>query len=129
MLLSYVSKKNKSVLLLATSCNNTNISKEFHKKPELINLYNKTKGGVDTVDRILASTSVKRYTRRWPTVVFYNMVDISLINAFYLYKVIFNQQKVTKTKFLERLAELLVKPFIENKSITPTPVQEISVFF
>ena len=84
MMVSYTPKKNKSVILLATSSNNTNLCQERSKKPEVIVHYNKNKGGVDTVDRIISMTSVKRYSRRWPMVVFYNMIDLSLINSFYL---------------------------------------------
>lgn len=116
MLVSYVPRKNKAVLLLATSSNCTSISNDQQKKPDIITFYNQNKGGVDTVDRILASTSVKRYTNRWPTVVFYNIIDISLINAFCLYKSIFDKPKTKRAQFLEELADKLVLPFINLKN-------------
>lgn len=125
MLVSYVPKRNRSVLLLATSSTNKAVSNDEQKKPEIIKYYNKTKGGVDTVDRILASTSVKRYSNRWPTVVFFNMLDVSLVNAFYLYNSIFNDQKIKRAKFLENLADAFIQPFVSSKksqdpnSITP----------
>ena len=46
------------------------------KKPEVILSYNFTKAGVDTGPQLLCQT------RRWPVVVFYNMVDISALNAY-----------------------------------------------
>ena len=64
MLVSYVSKKNKSVFPLTSSCLNPTIENTKVRKPEAILHYNRYKGGVDTVDRIIAIMSVKRSTNR-----------------------------------------------------------------
>ena len=55
------------------------------KKPEVILYYNGTKGGVDTIDQMVRTYTVKRMTRRWPLVIFYNMVDVSALNAFIIW--------------------------------------------
>ena len=47
--------------------------------------YNSTKGGVDTMDQLVRSYSTKRMTRRWPMAIFYNMVDVSALNALIVY--------------------------------------------
>jgi len=39
------------------------------------------KGGVDTADPMLRVYTTKMMTRRWPTTIFYNMLDISASNA------------------------------------------------
>jgi len=48
--------------------------------------YNKRKGGVDTLDRIVRSYSTKRMTRIWPLVIFYNMIGVSAINALIIWQ-------------------------------------------
>lgn len=55
------------------------------KKPEVILSYNSTKSGVDTMDQMVRCYSVKRMTRRWPMVIFYNMVDVSGLNAYIIW--------------------------------------------
>ena len=52
------------------------------RKPSITLFYNKTKDGVDTLDRMVRSYSTKHMTRRWPLVLFYYMIDVSTINAF-----------------------------------------------
>ena len=49
-------------------------------------MYNETKAGVDTMDQMTRTYSCKQKTRRWPLVVFYNMLDISAINAYVIWK-------------------------------------------
>ena len=46
-------------------------------KPEKINYYNKTKGGVNTMDNMLGEHTVKRGTLRWPLAYFDNMIDVT----------------------------------------------------
>ncbi|KAG5870234.1 hypothetical protein JTB14_029108 [Gonioctena quinquepunctata] len=43
--------------------------------------YNATKGGVDTVDRMYASYSTSRITRRWPLTLFFRHLDICGLNS------------------------------------------------
>ena len=56
-LLSYVPKNNKLVLLLSSMHNDDNIDELTgdEKSPEMIACYNKTKGGVDVVDKLCTS--------------------------------------------------------------------------
>jgi len=49
-------------------------------------MYNETKAGVDTMNQMSRTYSCKRKTRRWPLVVFYNMLDISAINTYVIWK-------------------------------------------
>ena len=54
-------------------------------KPEVIMYYDSTKGGVDTMDQLVRGYSTKRMTRRGPMTMFYNMVDVSALNALIVY--------------------------------------------
>ena len=56
------------------------------QKPSIILFYNKTKSNVDTLERIVRSYFTKRMTRSWPLVLFYNMIDVSAINAFTIWQ-------------------------------------------
>ena len=80
-IVSYCPKKNKVVTLLSTMHNDKGIESPGETKPEIIQYYNSTKGGVDTMDQMVRYYSTKRMTRRWPMVVFFNMIDISAMNA------------------------------------------------
>lgn len=75
--------------MLCSSSVNTRTATETPFKPDVILHYNRVKGGVDTISGLLASVSFKRITRRWPMIVSCNIIDISLINAFSIYKELF----------------------------------------
>ena len=80
-IISYCPKKSKVVTLLSTMHNDRGSEAGAENKPEIIRYYNSTKGGVDTLDQMVRCYSKKRMTRRWPMVVFFNMIDISALNA------------------------------------------------
>ena len=54
-------------------------------KPEVIMYDTSAKGTFDTIDQLARSYNTKRMTRRWPMAIFYNMVDISALNALVVY--------------------------------------------
>ena len=80
-IVSYCPKKNKVVTLLSTMHNDKGNETSNENKPEIIQYYNSTKGGVDTLDQMARGYSTKRMTRRWLMVVFFNIIDISAINT------------------------------------------------
>ena len=89
MIGSYCPKKGKVVTMLSTMHSQPDVDHNNEKKkPEMILYYNSTKGGVDTMDQMLRCYSVKRMTRRWPMVIFYNMIDVSALNG-YIIMVVF----------------------------------------
>ncbi|CAH2006847.1 unnamed protein product [Acanthoscelides obtectus] len=55
---SYVPKKNRSVILLSTMHHDKSVS-DTNRKPEIIEFYNSTKGGVDSLDQKCAVSSFK----------------------------------------------------------------------
>ena len=83
MIASYSPKKGKVVTFLSTMhLDKGTKSPGPEKKPEVITYYNATKGGVETMDQMVRWFTTERKTRRWPMVIFYNMLDISALNAF-----------------------------------------------
>jgi len=85
MIVSYGPKNGKVVPLLSTMHNKCGEANPINGYPQVIAFYNCIKGSVDTADQILRGYSVRRMTRRWPMVIFYNMVDVSDLNAIILY--------------------------------------------
>ncbi|KAJ0171852.1 hypothetical protein K1T71_012615 [Dendrolimus kikuchii] len=82
-LLSYKPKPNKVVYLLS-SCSEEGTVNERTKKPNMVEFYNQTKGGVDTLDQMCSNMSCSRKTNRWPMCVFYGMLNIAFINSYVL---------------------------------------------
>ena len=53
---------------------------ENTQKPEVVVYYNSTKGGVDKLDHLVSTYTVRRKSQNWPSAVFGNLVDIAGIN-------------------------------------------------
>ena len=66
MIVSYVPRKNKSVILLSSQHNDQAVSAAEHAKPDIILDYNKSKGAVDNADKTLKEFSCHRISKRWP---------------------------------------------------------------
>lgn len=79
MMLSFKAKQDKVVLLLSSRHNSTKIGEK--NKPAVIHYYNKTKGGVDVLDNMVARYKCNRKTRRWPLCLFFGIVNVAVINA------------------------------------------------
>lgn len=122
-LVSYCPQKNKAVLVMSSMHDDDTIDEENHaKKPEMITFYNKTKIGVDLVDQLCEKYHVARNTRRWPMVIFDNLLDISAINAIFIYNANNLNSKMTRRQFIENIAWELLKPQIEFRlTITKLP--------
>ena len=117
-LVSYVPKKGKAVILLSSQHQDAEISNDEHfkSKPIMILDYNKTKCGVDLVDQMIEEYTVRRKTRRWPFALFMNMIEISLLNAYVVWKASFPMKKETRIHFLESLALELVNEHVSRRS-------------
>lgn len=93
-------------------------------KPVIITAYNHTKIGVDLVDQLCQNYNVARNTRRWPMVVFYNLINLSGINALCVYKANHPQENIARSGFLQSCAWELIRPLIEFRSTIPSlPVE------
>ncbi|XP_039969514.1 uncharacterized protein LOC120781376 [Bactrocera tryoni] len=90
-------------------------------KPEIIEYYNHTKGGVDRMDQMLAEYPIQRQTKRWPLAMFFNMLDITAFVAYINYDL--NNPMLPwrtnnkRNQILRSLAEALGMPIIEARAI------------
>lgn len=88
-MVSYIPKKKpnpKNVILLSTMHHDKEIDKDNKKqKPSIITFYNETKCGVDVMDQMVQTYSCKRQTRRWPMVLWYNILDVACLNAYIIF--------------------------------------------
>ncbi|XP_022109380.1 piggyBac transposable element-derived protein 4-like [Acanthaster planci] len=119
-LVSYIPKPKRSVILLSSMHHDKSVD-GINQKPEIINFYNKTKGGVDTLDQMVSLYSVLRTTKRWPLTVFYNMINIVALNAYILYCQLNLDwaRRHTRRDFYEELIMALVRPQIELRAANP----------
>eukprot|EP00102_Acyrthosiphon_pisum_P018217 XP_008189893.1 PREDICTED: piggyBac transposable element-derived protein 4-like [Acyrthosiphon pisum] len=117
-LVSYMPKKNKIVLVLSTmhfdKAIDTNTNEA--RKPEIITLYNATKGAVDNMDRMTENYTVARKSFRWPLTVFYSMLNIGgVVNAQIIYQESCPHNKKTRLDFLKCLSRELMKEHMEYR--------------
>jgi hypothetical protein len=81
-ILSYQAKeKKRPVILLSMSHQYPEVFDDEKNLPVMINDYNRTKIGVDLVGQCINNYTVRRITRRWPMMVFFNIIDIAGVNA------------------------------------------------
>ena len=78
-------------------------------KPEIIQFYNQTKGGVDNLDKLVRTYSSIRKCNRWPVTLFFNLTDIAAYNALVCY--VFTNPKYHKGKLSRRRFFLEVLAF------------------
>lgn len=115
-LVSYIPRKKKNVLLLSSMHDSDEIDGTNANKPIMIIDHNRTKGGVDTVDKLTASYNCSRNTRRWPMVLFYNFLNIAGINSQVVYASNNPDKKLLRRRFLRQLANDLGKPHLQVRS-------------
>ncbi|XP_066257800.1 piggyBac transposable element-derived protein 4-like [Euwallacea similis] len=129
MLVSYIPKKGKNVLLFSTLHHDRKIDTDTNewKKPEVITFYNFTKGGVDVVDELSGTYSVSRNSRRWPLTLFYSILNSAAINAMIIWKSNNNDKtsKLPRRKLLKELGLFLVKEYREKRQENPYVRREL----
>ncbi|GFR78630.1 PiggyBac transposable element-derived protein 4, partial [Elysia marginata] len=79
---------------MSTMHNKPEVS-ENNGKPEILMAYNKTKGGVDAMDQMAHTFTVKQKTKRWPLVIFFNIIDLSSIAARAVYRMKFSTSNLS----------------------------------
>ncbi|KAF7229687.1 transcript variant X2 [Nothobranchius furzeri] len=112
---SYIPKHRRNVLLLSTKHHRVQIQEGPQQKPTPFIDYNRCKGAVDNLNRLVATYSCRRKTRRWPMSLFCNMLDVSAYNALVLWLSVepaWNQQKrsIRRRLFLQELGSSMVRP-------------------
>ena len=78
-LVSYIPKKNRNLGLLSTRQAEADVSDREDKKPFIVPDYDRNKGGVDNLDKVIWTYRCWRMTARWPLVVFHNILDVSSV--------------------------------------------------
>lgn len=76
-------KKKKTVLMLLTTHDLRNKDEDV-TRPEIVEFYNKNKGGGDVFDRLCKNYSVVRHTKRLTAAVFGGLLNASGVNIFVL---------------------------------------------
>ena len=122
-LVSYIPKKNRNVVLLSTRHAEADVSDCEDKKLVIVLDYNRNKGGVDNLDKLIGTYSCMRMTARWPLVVFHNILDISSYNTFVIWREIHPDwipgKRNKRRVFLQELVKALVTPFIAWRERIP----------
>uniref|UniRef100_A0A3B4XHS3 PiggyBac transposable element-derived protein domain-containing protein n=1 Tax=Seriola lalandi dorsalis TaxID=1841481 RepID=A0A3B4XHS3_SERLL len=93
-----------SVIHMASSCTGvspTDEAERWNKKkkmlkvqrPFAVKLYNQHMGGVDQMDQMVATYPHRRRNKRWYITVFFHLVDVAVVNAWFLYRMSGNEAK------------------------------------
>lgn len=107
-LLSYVPKKNQSVVMISTRHHDAALNPQTHKL-EIIGFYNKTKGGMDPLDKKCANYSVRRRAQRWPCAIFAAILNISASNGFILLIGSNSEKKIRRQQYIKEIGLELVR--------------------
>ncbi|KAF9406912.1 hypothetical protein HW555_012890, partial [Spodoptera exigua] len=73
--------------------------------PQIVKEYNKQKGGVDLADMLVALCRIPMKTRRWYMGIFVQLVDISINNAWLMYR---QTRKISLKQFRRELYDDLI---------------------
>ena len=82
-LMVHQGKPRKNVCILSTVHTGVGTFSGAKSKPESVTYYSNTKYGVDVLDQMARAYSVKGGTRRWPMVVFYNILNLGSVPTSY----------------------------------------------
>ena len=87
LFVKYQAKEKKSVCLLSSMQDSTDVdTSNEKKKPELILFYNANKVGVDCFDQITCLCTTRSASRRWPVAVWGNILALLLSTPTYCIK-------------------------------------------
>lgn len=75
--------------------------------PLLISEYNKHMGGVDLLDSLIGRYHIKMKTSKWTNRIFHHLIDVSLVNAYLLYRRMRSDDKMNLPTFRSKVAEAL----------------------
>ena len=119
MMVSYVPRKNKAVVLLSSQHCEQSMSTLEHAKPSMILDYNNTKGAIDNADQMLKEFSCHRISKRCPFVLLTHIINVCALNAYVLFKKKYPTTSMTRLNFLKTLGTELVKPAIKTRAVPP----------
>ena len=115
---AYKSNIKKHVVVLSTMHHSAD--RGTTNKPEVVESYNSTKGGVDSMDQMCHKFTTKRKTNRWPMLLFYDMLDLASIASIVCWRKTFPgdtlSQKDMRAQFNIAIGRELVRPQLERRS-------------
>lgn len=116
-LVSYIPKPRKNVFMLSSLHHDMEIDQDTDEKqkPVIITFYNKTKGGVDTVDKLIQSYDVTRNSRRWPLTLFFWMLNTAGINSKIIQMLNCPENKHSRRTFIKNLGLALIEPHLQSR--------------
>jgi hypothetical protein len=91
---------------------------QFKIKPDAVIDYSKNMGAVDKVDRILGFSEVSRKSLKWYKKVFFRIIDIASINAFFLFNSVSKKNPTNFSNFKENLIKQLVEKYHKSRPST-----------
>lgn len=114
-IVSYVPAKNRSVLLVSSLHHDQSTSRNLTRKPEIVDFYNDTKSGVDSLDQKCAVFSCNRRTRRWPLAIFYAILNIAGVNSHVLLNFANRNLRMNRKTFLKSLGISLIDEHMRRR--------------
>ena len=91
-------------------------TKDERKKPHVITFYDRTKGGVDVIDMMASTYTVKFKSRCWTMNALAYILDTVRTNMTTLWNELNPESKMSSFDFLWQLGEELIKPHILARS-------------
>lgn len=116
ILVSYVPKPGRNVLLFSSSHSTSEVSAE-NNKPKIILDYNKTKAGVDILDQNTEEYSCIRKTTRWPMLINYNLINVAMSNAYLVMKAR-NPNYISRSTFMKKVTHQLAINHVRARAAT-----------
>ena len=99
-MVSCVSRKNKSVILLSCQNNDHPVSTAEHAKPDIILDYNKSKGTVDSANKMLKRIFLSQNLKKMVFILLTHIINVCALNAYVLYQKKFPKTALTRLNFL-----------------------------
>lgn len=132
-MVSFKDKAKKLVLVLSTRKKDRHkeiIDEHERKLPKMIDFYNRTKVGVDIVDRMTAQYSTSRISRRWTLTFFFILLNISALNSYILHRDLAAPNNIFQKRkdYLKKLAFELAYDYAHSRLLvqqTPKEVKEL----
>ena len=100
------------------------------RKPRCIVAYNRYMGGVDISDRKIYHVSTERPSKRYWKKIFFNLLDMALLNAYELYRLNTDAAECkNRHDFLAKLVESLCTPDDVLAAIALPSVEHRFIYF
>ena len=98
-------------------------------KPSMVFDYNTYMGGIDLSDKIICHYAAERPTRRYWKKIFFNLVDICLLNSYTLYRMSPNTKKLFRQDYIICVLEALCEPHAQPAAhpVRPPPQPHAAV--